>query len=226
MRGQFKKYIIMSPLLSSFLFFGVTSCCFNNPKYDNKELQNNIKPGDTIIKQIPLTSRGNYSKIFYQTVRNTKILKLKKLEDGFDSIYIRLWYEYSFTNNIQVVEFSKTGDDYLANFYLFENVNFGNEYSSPTKTLITKSPKSGWPVFFAKLFLNKIDKLSSFEDLSGYDAPMDGSSVTVEIATHNKYMIYDYLSPKSNRIFPEADYIEKIMELIEEEFDIKRLSKI
>ncbi len=213
-----------SIVLFSFFVLNIIFSC--KPK-SNLKLLKELPPLnkiDTIIKEIPFNSRGEYVKKFNRIAESTKTLKLQPLFKGFDSIYIRLWYEYSFEDKMQIVELLKTDSGYLGKYYFIEN--FNSDSTNAKITTINKSPKSTWENVFQKLSSFNIEKLPSWTDVKNYNPPMDGSSVTVEVATKVKYKFYQYLAPKNNRDLIEADNMEKIMETIEEEFNIKQIRKI
>ena len=61
-------------------------------------------------------------------------------------------------------------------------------------------------------------------DISAYISDIDGCSYEVELATQNKYRFYDYWAPEVNQDKHwQANNMLKILELIETEFNFKRI---
>ncbi len=84
---------------------------------------------------------------------------------------------------------------------------------------IGQEPKSGWANFTRKLFKSNITTLPDFSEISNYNPANDSHSISVEISTKKYYRIYTYLDPKTKPNIKEAAEIEKILQLIDEEFN-------
>lgn len=84
-------------------------------------------------------------------------------------------------------------------------------------------PKTGWKDFILKINKLKVQSLPNYSTINYYSVCSDGDGVTIEVATVNKYRIYNYPCFESNAQIWQAGNISKIMNLIENEFNFKRL---
>ena len=158
---------------------------------------------------------------------DTKKAGLKDYINGYDSIAIRLWYQYSGPES-EIIEIRKHCTGWVADFLTIRREARQND--SIVVNIVSKrngqDPKSGWANFTKKLFELNVTTLTDFSEIAGYNAANDGQSVDVEISTNKYYKIYTYLGPKTKPEIKEARNLEEIMELIETEFGIKRKMKI
>jgi hypothetical protein len=154
-----------------------------------------------------------------------KRTNLRAYDKGYDSIAIRLFYNY-FGPEIDIVEIRKHCEGWIAQFIKIKR------HSEKERVMVDVvenkfiSPESGWTNFTSKIFALGITSLPDYSEIPDYNPENDGHSLTVEIATAKYYRIYTYLNPKTKPNIPEAKKIEEIMELIEQEFGIKRKTKI
>ena len=81
-------------------------------------------------------------------------------------------------------------------------------------------------MFVKKIFGLGVITLPDFSDIPDYDPATDGMFIDVEIATKEYYRIYTYLQPKTKKHIKEANALETILKLIEEEFDFKPVAEI
>lgn len=211
------------------LSFVLSYCTFQNSN-NNFSL---VKCDTTLNLDTPSFSRFNvinrYGK-FNPAVRfiqfDTKKAGLKNYINGYDSIAIRLWYQYSGSES-EIVEIRKHCTGWVADFF---TIKTHMEQDDTIVNIISKrigqEPKSGWANFTKKLFELNITTLPDFSEIPEYNAANDGQSVDVEISTNKYYRVYSYLGPKTKPEIKEAKNLEEIMELIETEFGVKRKMKI
>jgi len=194
----------------------------NNPKnFKNKrdEIQN-------FKKEIPTDKRGDYFPSYYLIKKYTKKAELRNLENGFDSICIRLWYIYGIGSSWQVVEIKKNSKEWLSEFILLTaDKNKKDSSTRIQKSILFEKPKSGWDVFTKELFNYNITTLPTDELIKGYKRNTDGHFVIVEIATEKYYRIFNYSDLNYNSNIKEARVISDIMKLVEREFGVERLHK-
>ena len=156
-------------------------------------------------------------------------LGLNTLENGFDSIQIRIWYGYAFIDTSQLVILKNNKKEWVAELVTFKyhTDNRIDSVNAIDKTSVKSQPKSGWSNFINKLFSLKITELPDFSKVKNYQDMMDGDDVIVEISTVNSYRIFSYKEPRhfKERI-PEAKSMEMILELVEDEFGFLRLRKL
>lgn len=184
------------------------------------------KSRKTIVeKDIPIWYE-NKPDLFYQLIsQKSKQLKLDKLEKGFDSLQIRIWYDSALSNRDKLVIF-KLKDFKWKGFYYSLNVEW-NAYKLTNKVKkshkIEIHPKSGWKIFISKILENKIESLPNMKDINGLvDRWSDGKTYSIEIATKSKYRFYNYHLPEKFLEFEEAKNMVEILKVIESEFGIKK----
>lgn len=216
-------------LLLLICLLAIIFCFCNNKSKETHKVNYNIQT-DTFPnfkREIFIDKFGKYD-IAYQLIKkDVERARLRVLDNGFDSIAIRLWYIY-FEPRTQIVELRKDKGKWVAQFFTIKrhiSDDTGDTLVDVIRDIIIPNPKSGWDTFTKKLFELNITTLPNSSDIFNYDPPMDGDFIVVEIATREKYRIYNYLSPGYNSKIKEAKNIEDIMKLIEDEFGEKRLKE-
>lgn len=181
---------------------------------------------DTIIKDIPRSRKGMEPAYYKNKPQIERAMGLNSIENGFDSIELRLWYGYSIDDSSQLVVLKKGKNQKwiseLCNFkYKYDERN--NILTSIGKVCFDRTPKSGWDHFTRKLFDLEITDLPDAGKLPGYIDATDGGSIIIEVATSKLYRIYAYQLPSVNQEkFIQAKKMVDILRLIEEEFDFRR----
>lgn len=201
----------------------------NDQKNTNPIVKSN-KITDTVIKDIPLGKNGKpYA--YYRIKGNVEEkLGLTSLESGFDSLQIRLWYGYASNDSSQLVILKNNNHKWSAELFTLE-YQFDSEtdtIKSINKSSIIRDPTSGWANFSDRLFDLQIITLPDDEKITHYPDLMDGDGIIVELATRKFYRIYSYKEPNyvyNREKIKEAYSITLILDLIEEEFNFKRLRK-
>ena len=197
--------------------------CGGDLSHENKKKLDEMffTESDTIVKELPKDKNGE---IIIDRMKNQRqaMAGVGPLENGFDSIKIRFWYLY---DTMQIVEIENANKKWSSSQYTIE---FGyterlDSIISYAKTVKHNNPKTGWENFIRKLFNANVLILPSCE--SYYAHATDASMIEVEIATKHKYKIYRYSDPLHNKDFFGAKSMVEIMDLIEEEFDFKRIER-
>jgi len=178
------------------------------------------KPPTLFKKNIPSSKTGTRD-IFYERKKQAeKQLKLRSIESGFDSLQIRIWYDYALLNNKRLIKIEKNDKTWKAELYDF------TVYSSykNTETIATYKvkpiiPKSGWHDFITKMVEFKIMSLPNMNDIPGiHDDWDDGVTFNIEIATKDQYRFYSYHSPDNFKDkFWQAKEMTNILNLISTE---------
>lgn len=177
---------------------------------------------DTIPKDIPTYKDGALTLSYLFSKKFEEILGLEKLDEGVDSIEIRIWYDFSFVDTSQLIILKYHRQEWKAKFYTF---NYKHESSIPSIKLLQKlveekEPKSGWHQLITKLNNSNIKTLPDQSKVSGYNLHTDGNGVSIEFATPYNYRIYAYQMLGMDREkFKEVTDTESIVDLIAEEFD-------
>ena len=195
------------------------SSCNNNPKAISKESPKTQK----FIRDIPKYKNGVLLNFYFK--EDIHKANLKNIENGFDSICIRLWYMYAF-GPWQIVEIKKNSKEWTGEFILLtEALNKNDSSWAIQKSNSFKMPRSGWDEFMNELFSKGVTTLPTDFLITGYQFNTDGDVFAVEVATKNYYRIYNYGSLKFNLNLREARTMADIILLIEKEFGVERLHK-
>jgi len=186
---------------------------------------------DTLILDVPREASGEIA--FEYRTKDTleKRVGLLDLSKGYDSIFIRLYYSYSFSNTSQLVEifYDKKNQKWqsLIHYLLFEYSVNDTSLSNIKDSVVQSFPKSGWQAMMKRLNALDIINLKDSRNFKNYVLPMDGAGVTVQVATQNKYRMYSYVMPVlSKDIIPDAKKMVDILDLIEKELGFKQLGKM
>jgi hypothetical protein len=170
-------------------------------------------------KEIPATD------LFYKlSQQKAKQLKIDSLENGFDSLQIRIWYDYSLITLRKLLIVKQTNSAWSARAYTM-TVDW-NAYKLTEKVKIKKeeklSPKNGWDSFSKRIMDLQITTLPNMVDIPGLkDHWLDGMTYNVEVATKTQYRFYRYHLPdKFQDKYWQAKNMVDILKLVEAEFGI------
>lgn len=213
-------YFIVIAILSSYL-----CCCDSRDHFIVLSKDTNIeKTGKAFIRDIPMGTRG-YKPGYIYTQMLTSKSQMNIIENGFDSLCIRLWYGYSFDSRIQCLTITKTGFKWEAEYNLLTTfLDDKDSILSIEKSTEKKFPKSGWHTFIKKLLDQNVTTLPDDWLIPGSaSTPTHGDVVSVEIATRNNYRYYSYYSPGWYRGVKEAQAMQEILRLVEYEFSFKKI---
>lgn len=218
------KYLI-SILLSLCPFSLMISCETNRNKSTNYDLKNN-QSRDTVVKDIPMDKNGKPRSYYKNKEVVEKIIGLESLENGFDSIQIRIWHGYAFNDTSQLIVFKKNQGNWFGEFFtlIYKYNEKGDSILSINKSVVKREPKSGWEVLMKKMLSLDILTLPDYKEIPNYLQVADGDAVIFEIATQKVYRIYSYQAPNLNKFeHQQAMKIEKVLKLIEDEFNFIQL---
>jgi hypothetical protein len=190
--------------------------------------QNHVigKTADTITKDIPHDTKGNPLRFYHKKAEMEKKVELTPLENGFDSLQIRIWYGVALRDSLQLLILKKSDSKWSAELYSLR-LNYDKNRDSlvsVTKSVEIKQPVSGWENLADSLAKLDIYTLPDAHEISSYSEGNDGYGVTVEFATKRRYRIYNYPSFNEQTGVNESRKVEQIIELIEKDFSFKRLS--
>jgi hypothetical protein len=176
------------------------------------------------VKEIPTYNNGEQDLFYKLTQQKVKQLKIDTLQSGYDSLQIRIWYDYALVSLRKLIIFKRTNNNWTATAYTMtvEWNAFKLTDKIKTKKAEILSPKNGWDSFFKNLFALHITTLPNMDNIPGlFDGWTDGISYNVEIATKKQYRFYTYHLPdKFQDKFWQAKNMVDILKLIETEFGI------
>ena len=215
----FMKVISIKIIISVYTLFLNISCTdLKKPAIIKKPFKQEI------VKIIPKNKYGGEYYPYKVIQNDTKRVGLNFLDNGYDSMFIRLWYVYNST--MQVTDLKISNGNWSGEVH---NMNLGFiDYKTEVTNINTTKvfPKSPWNIFIGKLFSLDILDMPDDSELSDYHSSTDASFVIVEIATKERYKIYSYSEPYMHLEFPSATKMENILKLIEEELGVKRHGKL
>lgn len=213
----------LSSLLISYIICLLFSC--NSPAKTNDSKTIKVQ---TIEKDINLNKRGDPPSYYLNKQIIEGKMGLMTLENGFDSIQIRIWYGYAFMDSAQMVILKKVNSQWSAELYsfIYNSNKSGDSVLSIDKSMEIRSPNCGWDSFTKQLFKFNITVLPDDSKIENYFEVMDGDGVVVEISTKYTYRIYSYKEPILYQAkIKEAHDMVQILNLIESEFNFKPLRK-
>jgi hypothetical protein len=216
----------MKFLFLALIFFLLNSIGCNNiaGENPNEEKYRN----DTVIRDIP-----EFYHILWKTSKIhdklRKLLKLNSLENGFDSLQIRILIDCGQLEPSSLLLFEKAGSEWRAVFYSFTMkviyTEDGKGIDLEIQDLITenKSPKSGWINFSSQLVNTGMINLLDCFNFPDYNMPTDARSIFVEIGRRGRYRLFHYAELEMNLKIKEGPAkLDDALKLIEKEFNYKR----
>ncbi len=184
------------------------------------------KTVDTIAKDPTNNSGGNLKGFYLEKLKMEKMIGLDPMESGFDSLQIRIWYGVALMDKLQLLVLKKSNSKWSAQFYSLrlQYDKHRDSLVSVTKNMETKEPVSGWERFVDDLFKLDILILPDSRNIKGYEYCNDGDGATFEISTIKNSRMYSYPCFDDQVGIEQAKNVEKIMKLLENEFNFRRLS--
>ena len=168
----------------------------------------------------------SYNLMYDLTQQKVAQLGLDTLQSGYDSLQIRIWYNYAFFNlrRLYIINYSKS--KWSASVW---TLNVAWDSATQTDSIQgyqreVRSPRSGWDQFCKKLFELRVMTLPDMYAIPGLRMSFsDGVGYDVEIATQHLYRFYSYSNPKmlENKYW-QASNMERIRKLFEQEFGFVR----
>lgn len=178
-----------------FLSLLLLSCTNNN--------RNKLTATKTFETEIPIykqgLSKGDTSYSFLGKRKREKELDLESIENGFDSLQIRIWLGHSLalTKNVVILKLKDgvwTGQ--LLTYTIGHNDSTGKSYIA-SKELKNIESKMSLAKITTSIKDFQILTLPNCEEIRGYDAcgGHDGITYSFEVSTKTKYRFYYYCNP-------------------------------
>lgn len=136
---------------------------------------------------------------FFQRSKFTRMLGIKNLEQGTDSICIRVHYSVSLLSTSVMLELKNTGGKWIAEVSKIKS-HFNSveeRVDSFSRVMRVDYPRSGWIKLINQLFELNILSLDDDSVIPRdlVSAVNDGDGIEFEIATNNTYRNYAYSNP-------------------------------
>jgi hypothetical protein len=223
-----KSYQYFLPVLLCFFLFQYSSCPFRGDivSVTSVPVDTGSKKTDSVIKDIPLTKRGEPRMFYINKNLSENKLKLTTLENGTEFSEFRLWYTYASNDTAQLVILKDTGKRWQAELYnlIYRYTEKYDSLLSIDKHFSTSVPVSGWSNFIKQLKSSNIEVLPDKSLIKEYPEMTDGDEIIVEVADAEHYRIYHYQLPGMLRNdIPEANDMNNIMSVIQQELKFKQL---
>ena len=170
--------------------------------------------------EIPVDDKGN-AVFLYKVARSyAKLLNLPSLETGYDSLQVRIWFNYGNLKKTHLIIISNKEKRWAGTLYrLLVDKKNDTSYFLEKEKKQKVIPKSGWEKMIRAMNKLKIPALISCEYLSEYGAGVDTEYYMIEVATKNNYRFYDYFDPKEGaKEYKEAAALENFLKKLEKEF--------
>lgn len=166
----------------------------------------------TFHKEVPRYNTGKPSSYYTSIRQYEKKLNLDTIENGFDSLQIRIWYHYpKFRTPKNIFIMKRENNKWTTLLYSYDN-----------DTLKALSSKTDMNSVVKQILENDILTLPNMADIKGlHDNWVDGESYTVEVSDKKHYRLYNYHMPEEfKKSYKEAKTMVIILELIQKEFNI------
>lgn len=212
-------------LVNYFFIFIFLSC-----KGQKKSLDANPHDSDSLFTvDIPLEKKGVANRFYKNIIYIDSVLELESMSNRLYDLRIRIWYGYSKSDTSNIIDFKKKNEKWTAEFITIvsgSHKNIGKE--DPIEKYSTmKVPKSGWKTFVDALLKTEIMDLPDCDRINNYPLFTEANGITVEIASKSKYRMYHYIAPHITASqISEAQKMENILGIIDNEFEIRRKGKL
>jgi hypothetical protein len=212
-------------LFFSFILFSA-SCDRQNIQINDTSSNGNILA--TFNKEIKTykdgRSKGDTDYLFKAVKQDASWLDLDLIENGFDSLQIRIWLGHSMAVKRNVVVLKKVNGQWLGQVitYSIRHDDSVNKQVLERKEVKQVNPKSGWTHFIEQLTELQILALPNGQDIKGYNScgGMDGIDYFFEAASPKQYRFYYYCNPDENvNQFWQVKNVVNFSTLFEKEFD-------
>jgi hypothetical protein len=167
-------------------------------------------------------------------VRATKdSLGLDNLEDGYDSLQIRMWFTYSLSDSEQVLTIKRNNAHWYGNFCLasYGLTPMGDSISRYTIHFFKPILRRDWGdivdtlIKFNIMTLPDERQVISLDSINSQSKPRSGS-VIIEIADQYKYKLYFYVLPVDfKEQLKEAADVCHMVEFLSNRLGIKYLGR-
>ncbi|HRH51369.1 MAG TPA: hypothetical protein PLP23_21630 [Panacibacter sp.] len=206
----------------AFLFFA--SC---NGQDNNVDAQITGK-SKAFKKEIPIykdgRSKGDTEYLFKAVRQEALELGLDFIENGFDSLQVRIWLGHSMAVKRNVVVLKQVNGQWFGQIitYSYEHNNKDGKQFISDKEIKEVSPKSGWTNFIKALMDLQMLTLPNGQNINGYNScgGEDGIDYFFETASPEQYRFYYYCNPNENvNQFWQVKNVVEFSNLLEKEFD-------
>ena len=180
------------------------------------------------IKDIPGIKKNGNSQVLDAARASRDSLGLDNLEQGYDSLELRIWLSYKGKDTFQVLTIKENNHQWFGYFCQASYVlnPDGDSLSHYTQIVFQPKPRADWGEIVDSLVKLQIMTLPDMlKVMSINDLPFEGgNSVLIEVADAHQYRIYAYELPSryKDSVKNAAD-VDKILNFLRERLGIKYL---
>lgn len=181
-------------------------------------LNSNTTP--TFRKDIARSPDGRPDYYYQVVAAKAKQLRLDFLENGFDSLQIRIWYEWELLYERKLIVIKGTAGHWNASQYDYEQFSYNSDHIQVKDSILRPLKlSSNWNEFINKLVDLKMFTLPTMDSIPGLDDSwLDGVTYIFEIATKSEYRFYRYHVPEEFADkFWQAKNVVAILSVIKEQ---------
>ncbi len=178
-------------------------------------------------KTIKLDSFGKSNYSYDLLKQEIEKAKLEDIENGYDSIFIRLTFSSPSKSYVtQVVEIKYDNKIWVYTQFELKNLYEGDSItkliSSKQQNVVVKNPKNGWPLFINNIFELGIATLPDSHDIKNLLTSSHSYYVGVTIATKYNFRYYSLPLPQisETKNIKETEKGKEIIYLIVSEFGV------
>ncbi len=179
------------------------------------------------IKEIPLYTNGQPVISYDLTKGFSQKLNPSTIENGTDSLRIRIWYDFSLIGNKKMIDIVCTTATCSAKLYQWVGyMTFDSSKKIIVEDIKTSQliPKTNWNNILNNIKQLKILELPTMDSIPDLrDSWADGHNVSFEIGTKDKYRFYCYhMAEKFADRFWQAANVDKFLDILEVELNVPK----
>jgi len=188
-----------------------------------------LNTSDTFRFEFPFRFNYRTGKIdssdFFQRRNFARMIGLENLENGTDSVCIRMFYSRALLSEFLMLELKNTEGKWIAEVSKIK-AYFNSEkeiIDSFSRQVEPEYPKSGWVMLISQLFSQKVLSLDDQKIIPRnlVTAMADGEGIDFEIATHNTYRAYGYANPAFQpKAIWQVNNVNSIKDILWTEFSL------
>ena len=190
------------------------------------EVNKNGASTDSVQKNIPERLQKEKFRQYFSNIQN--MLNIKPIENGFNGQIIRIWISHGYRakDTSQLITLIDSAGLTFGNLY-----SYIPQYSYTWDSTLSRevkvkaiTPKTGWKSLMDSIQILEIQTLPDYGKIPEYYLSAGAFGVMIEIATVDKYRIFEYPDYfEHEKTIKQAKVIADMLLLFEREFNIKVL---
>lgn len=208
----------MKQLSFSIFLFALSFCCSCQDRSRAK-----ASKSITTTKEIPINENGKQARHFTFVKMLAEKLSLDNLEDGFDSLQVRIWLSPKNSDSVLLILVKNSMSSVMASFS--KHKIFFEKSRTSIDSIVSSSedihPKSGSRAFLENLVKLDICTLPDMQKTALNGEYTDVGGIAIEVSGEHFYRFYRYIDPFAIDGGPkEIDKLRDIISYVEKEFPL------